>query len=528
MSWRFLVLPLLGSCETAGPTSTDTGAALSGEDTGAEHAISDEVPTPPLLQALADHEARAAWGSAGAAGNLALPGEHLLQLYGDRDDVAALLAGQPSTGPLAGVLVDEVDARCLGRLDEIPSELALHLDTLTVLDDGLEVGGDWLPLAPCAGPALAPWELELASSRLRVEALELDADGRFLGAEADVAPPPACTSTCGSSQGYSWAGQTAYSNGSTTGTGSSCTSSSTYGYRYQCVELTERQAGRSDWAGNAYSGYWSNTGLSSSSSSQGPYYKGLLPLGSGTGYLAPQAGDIVVWKGGTYGHVGVLSAVNSSTVRVVDQNRSCGDQSCDLTYSSSGYTLGNGSGSGMCGSEGLSKYTVSGYLHRGWDFGGTYKLASSSSTGQTQHNWWLNDASYVGATTSSSVTDITDYITINPGSSDPYMTSPSGLSIPAYSSSATHGYKYVSFYIQSNCSNKTARLYWKRTSDSSFAEGRAINATISGSGWQTLTFKVSSDSDWSGTIDQIRLDPASSCSSSSTDTISIQSAWLWR
>lgn len=509
---------------------TDSAVSSDMADTAAAAWTEQEAPTPPMLQAAADREARLAWGFDRAVGNLSVPDGYTMQLYGAREAVAHYLEGWPVEEAPAGVLVDDESGLCVGRIPLLPDGLAASRDDILVSIDSmtLEGAGPAVAMEHCTAPTLTLAALAEASGRLRVEADALDWEGRFLDAADEPPPPPAtCSSTCGSTQGHSYAGQTAYSNGSYTGSGSSCGGTGTYGYHYQCVEYTERVAGRSDWAGNAYTGYWTNTGLSSSSSSQGPYYKGLLPLGSGTGYLAPQAGDVVVWSGGTYGHVGVLSAVYTSTVRVIDQNRSCGDQSCDLTYGSS-YTLGNGSGSGMCGSEGLSSYTPRGYLHRGWDFGGSYQVASSATTGTSQHNWWLNDASYHSGTTSGSVTDITDYITINPGATDPYMTSPPSLKIPAYSTSAPHGYRYVSFYIKSNCANKSARLYWKRTTDSSFSESRAVSTTISGSSWQTLTFNVSSNSSWSGTIDQIRLDPASSCSTSSSDTISLQSAWFWR
>lgn len=495
-------LALLGCGSSAtNPSTLDTATTdLPSADEGEVMEMNG-----PLLQAIATAELDLLWPDERIVGTIRMDNDSFLYLAGDISDVERLLAGEAPEGGPVGVLVAE-DGACLGSVE---LEAGQPLDR-----QAMDLTEACLSERPHAS------ELLRRSATLTIESTE---DWQT---DEELAPPPSCTSSCGSSEGYSYAGQTAYSNGSTTGTGSSCTTTGTYGYRYQCVEFTERVAGRSDWAGNAYTGYWTRTGLTSST--QGPYYKGLLPLGSGTGYLAPQAGDVVVWSGGTYGHVGVIASVGSSSVTVYDQNRRCGDQRCALTYSTSGYTLGNGTASGYCGAEGISSYTVRGYLHRGWDFGSTYGLASSSSTGATSHNWWLNDSSYTGGTTSSSVTDITDYITINPGTSDPYMTSPSGLAVPAYSSSVTYGQRYVSFYIKSECTNKNAKLYWKRTTDSGFSETRSVTATISGSDWQTLTFNPSTSSSWSGTIDQIRLDPASSCSSGSSDGISLQSAWFWR
>lgn len=522
------VFLLLAACTTS-PNSVSQGGIGFGVDPDVEQPDSasplttDEVlPTPPTLQALATEEAGQRWPGVANRGNLVIDETTLAYLFGELADVERVLEGENPIDALRVVLVDP-SGLCLGVLERLPTGAFLGAD-LTFDGDSFWVGDQATPVDPCQDEAPDLVGMEVKGANLRVEALE---DWRT----EENTPPPSCSSSCGSTESTAktYAGQTAYSNGSYTGTGSSCTTTDTYGSRYQCVQYTERVHRRSDWAGNAYPGYWTQTGLSSSSSSQGPYYKGLLPLGSGTGYLAPQAGDVVVWSGGDYGHVAILASVGSSSLTVYDQNRRCGDQSCTMTYSSSGYTIGNGSGTGYCGSEGISSYTPRGYLHRGWDFGGTYGLASSSSSGASTHNWWLNDASYSGSTTSSSVTDITDYITINPGATDPYMTSPAGLAIPAYSSSTTYGYRYVSFYIRTNCTSHSAQLFWKRTTDSGFSSSRAVSATIaSGTGWSTLTFNPSSSSYWSGTIDQIRLDPAASCSTSSTDTISIQSAWFWR
>lgn len=110
-----------------------------------------------------------------------------------------------------------------------------------------------------------------------------------------------CGALCGRDDGLFYGGQEAFSNGSQTGTANSCATTGTYGYRYQCVEFVERVNRRSDWSGNAYEGYWTSL-------SNGPYKKGLLPLASGTSYLPPLHGDIVVWSGNTYGHVGIISS----------------------------------------------------------------------------------------------------------------------------------------------------------------------------------------------------------------------------
>lgn len=520
-------LTLVPACAQQRGADTEGDSVLlnptqpSGE-IGAAPVDAAAAPVGPVLAAVATLNGDAL-GLSRPAGDVALADGTLVFLFGASDAVDPILAGAPWNGTLAGVFVSQETGDCLGIMTELPRELGAGL-----ADSGATSGAWWIgdrtwELGACPAGQPSAATLEQGSARLKEESVLVDDDGRFLAPDEEPPPPPGCTSTCGSKEGYSYAGAYAYSNASYTGTGTSCGGVGTYGYKYQCVEYPNRVHQRSDWNGNAYTGYWSNSGLTSGT--QGPYYKGLLPLGNGTGRLAPQAGDVVVWSGGSYGHVGIIAAVGSSTVTVYDQNRRCGDQTCTLGYGSS-YTLSNGSATGYCGAEGISSYSIAGYLHRGWDFGAYYGLSSSSTTGTSAHNWWPNDASYSGGTTSGSVTDISDYITINPGASDPYLTSPPGQAIPSDDSS--YGYKYVSFRIKSACSSKAAKLYWKRTTDSSFAESRSVSATISGSDWQDLTFNVSVDSDWSGTISQIRLDPAASCSSGSSDAISIQYAWIWK
>lgn len=476
----------------------------------------------PTLQAAAEFAAGIAFGRNESRGVIALGSDHFAYLFGTPADVWAVVDGARPQGPVDAVLLD-FEGECAGVMGAVPFlPTALRDDVAAWLEAAEAEGAE---LLHCPSETLDEHSLQLAAGSLSIEARELAEDGDDIPVLWAAA---ACASSCGSTQGYSYAGEKAYSNGSYTGTGSSCNGTDTYGYRYQCVQYTERVHHRSDWAGNAYTGYWTNTGLTSGT--QGPYYKGLLPLGSGTPYAAPISGDVLVWSGGSDGHVGIISSVAGSTITNYDQNRSCGDQSCNLSYSTAGgvFTLSNGAGSGYCGSEGLGSYTVRGYLHRGWDFGGTYGLAANSTDGATYHNWWPTNATYSGSTTSGSVTDITDYISINPGTSDPYLTSPPGLGLPAYSASATHGYKYFRVYIKSACANKNAEFFWKRTTDGSFSESRKVTATIVGTGWQSLYFNPSSSSYWSGTIDQVRIDPASGCAADASDTISIQSAYFYR
>ena len=466
-----LLLPLLASCVTD-PSAPSEAAFL-------------EIPAgfPAMAADLAAH---AAFGdSDGQHGALRIGDDAVLFLYGDPDDVDALIRGSAPNGAVDGVLTSL-------RADEAP------------------IRGIATNVQPNVFPEIVPTTAG-PTDWVDVEELAADIDSEPLGPEPDYRA--SCSAGCGSDDGYWFAGVEAKSNGANTGTGYSCAATGTYGYNYQCVTFVDQVNHRADWLGNAYTGYWSST-------TSGPYQKGLLPLASGTSYDAPLAGDTVVWSGGSYGHVAVIAAVGSTGVTVYDQNRSCGSQRCDLGYSAgSTWSISNGS----CFSG--TTFTPKGWLRRGWDFCAYYGLASGTSTS----NWWPNDATYVSGTTSGSPSDITDYVTLNPGGTDPYLTSPKGLSIPAYSASATHGFTKFILRMQSNCTSKTVEVFFRRTTDSAFDASRSVKATFSGTGWTTVTANLSSNSNWNGTIDQIRIDPATSCqASSSTDTISLAYAFFDR
>ena len=249
----------------------------------------------------------------------------------------------------------------------------------------------------------------------------------------------------------------------------------------------------SNWTGDAFDGYLGSTGASAVA-------KGLIPFAPGSAYDAPLAGDGVVWSGGGssgYGHVGVLRSLSGSTGVVLDQNRSCGDQSCNLTYTTSGgtHTLANGTASGSCGAEGIGGYVLKAWLRRGWDFSGAFGTSG----------WSMNQATYTAGTTSGSATDLSDTIELRASGSDPYFVSPSGQAITAYSSSATYGYNKVVVRMKSDCANKTVGFYWKPLGGS-FSASNKVTTTLSGTSWNTKTISLSGSAGWSGIIDQVRID----------------------
>jgi surface antigen len=405
-----------------------------------------------------------------------LDDEHDLYLAGEPEDLERFVAGQRAARPLSGVLVSRHlrGAPCLGTVEvQDPSDV------------------DESRAAACA--QVPDWPEVLDA--------ELVAQTEPLVAPFPL-PTSACTAVCGADDGLKYAGAEAFSNGVQTGTGNACNGTDTWGYRYQCVQFTEKVHARSDWSGNAYTGYWTST-------SAGPWQKGLLPLANGTSITAPKPGDIVVWSAGTYGHVGILAIVGSTSATVYDQNRSCGSQSCTLTYTAgSKYTLG----AGTC----LSVAPV-GFLRRGWDFSGAFGLSGG---------WTTNDMAYKSGTVSGSNGDPSDYITFDPGATDPYLVSPTGIAVQAGSTGIA--YNKLVVVMKSACTNKAAKVYWKRTSDSGFSETRVVSATLSGSDWNTVTFNLGASANYTGTIDRIRLDPATACSTGSTDLVSLRYAYFTR
>ena len=120
----------------------------------------------------------------------------------------------------------------------------------------------------------------------------------------------------------SFDGDTAYSNGSYTGSGTSCNGHGTYGYQYQCVELVMRRFKRKwglHWYGNA---------------------KDLLVnaprasvdvFNNGDGAHKPVPGDMLVWTNSTYGHVALITAVRSNAIDIIEQNVS-GNGKATLGY----------------------------------------------------------------------------------------------------------------------------------------------------------------------------------------------------
>lgn len=100
------------------------------------------------------------------------------------------------------------------------------------------------------------------------------------------------------------------------GCASGCAVRSTYGAKYQCVELVNRFIRTQGWVASNIMG---NAHQILRNAPESVFEK----HAAGDGYF-PVPGDVIVWSGGSsgYGHVAVVSAVAGKTVTFVEQNAS--------------------------------------------------------------------------------------------------------------------------------------------------------------------------------------------------------------
>jgi YVTN family beta-propeller protein len=139
-------------------------------------------------------------------------------------------------------------------------------------------------------------------------------------------------SPCGTELGQ-YRSVPAYSNGQFQGSGNSCETSGSYGLRYQCVEYVKRfydvalGINTSGWRGNGVEYY--------DSASQ----KGLERFDNGDS-TPPAPDDIVVFSGGTYGHVAIITSVTQHEVTIIEQNFSpTGRATLQLTNTNGNYSI---------------------------------------------------------------------------------------------------------------------------------------------------------------------------------------------
>jgi len=101
-------------------------------------------------------------------------------------------------------------------------------------------------------------------------------------------------------------GVTAYGNGGNTDNGCS----GTYGILYQCVELAQRYFAQR-WG---YPPIWRDVEAAVDMRAHHPEGITFIPNG---GAPAPQAGDLLLFNGGAYGHVAVVKSVDRRAGRII-------------------------------------------------------------------------------------------------------------------------------------------------------------------------------------------------------------------
>jgi hypothetical protein len=122
-------------------------------------------------------------------------------------------------------------------------------------------------------------------------------------------------------------------------------------------------------------------------------------------------------------------------------------------------------------------------------------------------NGWSLAHSLSGTVTDSS-------LTLNLTGADPYMVSPDNLNINASL------YKYLSFTMKNNTPQTTAGFFWATNTSPNFSAGLSLPSiplVPNDSVFRTYIIDISNDTAWTGTINQIRLDPVQGGSSGSIE-----------
>ncbi|MCX6841788.1 MAG: CHAP domain-containing protein [candidate division WOR-3 bacterium] len=177
----------------------------------------------------------------------------------------------------------------------------------------------------------------------------------------------------------------------------------TYGYRYQCVEYVNRFYVQMFAHKNMH-------GMGNAGDYYDNYQELELERYANGGTEPPKPGDILCSNGGTYGHVAIVRAVTSDSVRVIEQNwnNDHRDSSVALAMDNSGghYTVAHFSPSypvqGWLRKPDLAdyihhveddwpectRYGTQGYWHE-YTFVGTSQPGADSSIGVCRgHMWW--------------------------------------------------------------------------------------------------------------------------------------------
>src|SRR3989338_6119054 len=203
-----------------------------------------------------------------------------------------------------------------------------------------------------------------------------------------ISPEPGFAVDQGQPMGEPFIGVQAYSNGSQTETPNGPLA-------YQCVDLAR------DFS-NKYHGGFGPVGNAANMWDLLPQSNGYQAIANGSSPVPPQVGDLVVWSGGSDGHVGVVSARLQNEVEIFEQNISA-----DNPYRTTALTT-NASGMWELAS-GISNYTVRGWLRYPSPQNWPYTIVGTRIDGRTNRAIMTSYEVYGGQNTFGSPVSRTIY-----------------------------------------------------------------------------------------------------------------------
>jgi len=138
----------------------------------------------------------------------------------------------------------------------------------------------------------------------------------------------------------SFNGVTAYSNGGA----SRYWERGTYGYMYQCVEYVNRYSVKANGTGNMI-----GTGNAIDYAGRSRSSFGYTWVANEASASLPEAGDILVFGGGTFGHVAIATRGGPGGVGMIQQNTSSATSSLTVSGGPGRYTVGTWGGRRLLG-----------------------------------------------------------------------------------------------------------------------------------------------------------------------------------
>ncbi|MBU4338114.1 CHAP domain-containing protein [Patescibacteria group bacterium] len=251
---------------------------------------------------------------------------------------------------------------------------------------------------------------------------------------------------------------------------------------YQCVAYAKRFYTKlldtSKWTGlaSAYQ-YYTNAEA-----------RGLTPYPNG-GSMSPQPDDILSFRGGTNGHVAIITEVGENYVNVIEQNVKRND-----AMGPPNHQIPYNKATNMIGDENGLRTDIGLYV-QGWIRKDAWSFNDGKMDNLNMAERW--EAHYVE---SSSVGTDGKY-RIDPGI-DPWIQH-DGLSLDS------NNYNAIEINMASNAPDGMGKIYFTTSGSSTYDENKHIDFYATNDGnWRTYTVYMKNHPWWSGTIIGIRIDPA--------------------